>query len=78
MNLGFVTISAADLNKSITKLIIIPITLDDRIELHVAWQFYILGPVDYEILNSISMIAFFSSNVTSITKIEYFCPCKWK
>ncbi len=49
MNLGFVTISAADLNKSITKLIIIPITLDDRIELHVAWQFYIPGPVDYEI-----------------------------
>jgi len=45
----YVTISVADLNKSTIKLLVIPITTDDRIELHIAWQVNIPGPVHYKI-----------------------------
>ena len=35
------TISAADLNSSVSKLVIMPIKTDETIELHVAWQIWI-------------------------------------
>jgi hypothetical protein len=44
-----VTISATDLNSSITKLKILPLTTDDKIELRVSWQINIPGPVYYKI-----------------------------
>jgi hypothetical protein len=45
----YVTISAADIDKSTIGLKILPITADDKIELRVAWLFNIPGPVYYKI-----------------------------
>lgn len=37
----YLTISAEDLNSSITKLVILPVTIDGKIEIRVTWQIWI-------------------------------------
>jgi Zn-dependent metalloprotease len=44
-----VKISASDIDKSSTRLVVYPVTKEDRIELRVTWEINIPGPVFYKI-----------------------------